>query len=172
MGTRGRDLCLIITAIQREEKIKGPKATRKQFTLSLYYCSVKRSLYTGNISSKTLTKWPSDQGPPVFWPRSRQLCLGDPSFGVPRLFPHLSPPDSTTQTPCARSPSPFLLPGALRTSPMPPKPFSSVPKQFPNLPLPPRRRGFYMETQSTFPSRFRRYLEPPAIQNQLVVKTS
>ena len=32
MGTRGRDLCLITAAIQREEKIKGLKATRKQFT--------------------------------------------------------------------------------------------------------------------------------------------
>lgn len=53
MGTRGRDLCLIPAAIQRKEKkIKGPKATRKQFTSSFYYCSVEEVYIQGVFPAK------------------------------------------------------------------------------------------------------------------------
>lgn len=91
-------------AIQGEGKIKRPKATRKQFTTGLYYC--KRSLYTGTISSKTLTKWPSSQRPPPLGP-AISSCLRGPSLGVPRLSLHSHPPGLCQSNPVSPEAQPL-----------------------------------------------------------------
>lgn len=148
MGTRGRYLCSIPAAIQGEGKIKGPKTTRKQFISSLYYC--KRSLYTGNISSKTFTKWPSSQKPPPLAPQSAVLPRR-PLTGVPKLSLPPHPPGLHHPNPISRGSQPLSCRwGAASLASASPASFSG-PEAIPNLPLPPRLWWFPHGNPEHFP---------------------
>lgn len=88
MGTRGRGLCLIPTAVQGGGKIKQPKATRRQFNSSLYYCNVKEVYIQGIFPAKHS----SSQGPPPPGSAIRSAAQRAPHLGSPSSFAPPAPP--------------------------------------------------------------------------------
>lgn len=113
-------------------KNKGSKGN----TGAVYLRPLLLSLYTGTISSNTLAKRPSGQGPGHLPRRDRQLCLGGTSLSVPRLSPYPLALELRHPDPHTGSLS-LLLPGELPTSPAPAALSFSVPNAVPNPPLPP-----------------------------------